>query len=621
MELKKMFLPEGSLIILNSAMTMIRRLMFVGVLITCLSVAMAADTGGTHHRPLMKYTETVVTKDAHKVSFEMVLLPGGSFLMGSPLTEQGRAEHEGPQHEVQINPFYLCTTETTMELFLAYYYETYTAKKTMDCAGLDAMTGPTPIYGELTMGYTMKHPAFAMTWHNAVTFCKWLSKKTGKEYRLPTEAEWEYAARAGTNHIYGFGDDPNQLKNFSWYEDNSDFQPHEVATKNPNPWGFYDMLGNVQEWVNDVYSPTAYEKQIKKDPTSGKVYVARGGYYDSTPAEVRCAARAFEEHWWRMNDPQLPKSKWWLPEMDFIGFRLARSVETGSKEKSEKLKFTSSKNGEYVFDTGVLRGKLRRNGKSMGLSSAVHIPSGVRLDGFMGIFTPYRIFTTNKRYGSAAFDWLSTSKLLPDGAVQVTWPEEKDRPFEMVAIYCWRASSILELEITVKPRKDLSKFEVFLASYFNKTFPSSCVYVDRNPQAKDKPGFLMAEKAFGDWQIFPRNGDVVPVIQDGRWQKEPHPVEWAIMPDMQMPIGFRRSTEMDPTVILMAPKDDCFAIATPHRGEPHYSLYLSLFGCDLKAGQTVKAHSRLIVTTDISDEEILGLYQKYMEDIVVKACK
>ena len=121
--------------------------------------------------------------------------------------------------------------------------------------------------------------------------------------------------------------------------------------------------------------------------------------------------------------------------------------------------------------------------------------------------------------------------------------------------------------------------------------------------------------------MFPRNGDVVPVIQDGRWQKEPHPVEWAIMPDMQMPIGFRRSTKMDLTVILMAPQDDCFAIATPHRGERHYSLYLSLFGCDLKAGQTAKAHSRLIITTDISDSEILSLYQKYMEDIVVKAYK
>ena len=97
-------------------------------------------------------------------------------------------------------------------------------------------------------------------------------------------------ARAGTNHIYGFGDDPGQLKDFSWYEDNSDFEPHEVATKNPNPWGLYDMLGNVQEWVHDFYSPTAYEQQIKQGPTSGKVYVTRGGYYDSTPAEVRCAA-------------------------------------------------------------------------------------------------------------------------------------------------------------------------------------------------------------------------------------------------------------------------------------------------------------------------------------------
>jgi hypothetical protein len=285
-----------------------------------------------------------------------------------------------------------------------------------------------------------------------------------------------------------------------------------------------------------------------------------------------------------------------------------------AKSDTTKLAFTSNKDGEYAFNTGILRGKLRPDGKSLGLSSVVHVPSGIRLDGAFGIVSYYRIFTANKRYGTAAWDRPSTSKLLPDGAVQITWPKGTDRPFEMVAIYRWRTSSTLDLETIVKPRKDLSKFEVFLASYFHETFPSPYVYVAENPHAQGKPGFLMAKKSFGDWQMFPRNQKVLQVIHDGRWQKEPNPVKWTIMPQMGMPIALRRSTKTDLTVALMAPLDDCFAIATPYQGESHYSLYLSLFGCDVKAGQAAKARLRLVVTTDISDKEILNLYQRYMKD-------
>ena len=140
----------------------------------------------------------------------MVLIPGGTFTMGSPAGEADRAEHEGPQRQVQVNPFYLCTTEITLELFLAYYQETGHRQEGVrrerggpedeaeNAAGVNAITGPTPVYGDMTMGYSKKHPAIGGTWHNATTFCRWLSQKTGKKYRLPTEAEWEYAARAGS---------------------------------------------------------------------------------------------------------------------------------------------------------------------------------------------------------------------------------------------------------------------------------------------------------------------------------------------------------------------------------------------------------------------------------------
>jgi hypothetical protein len=282
---------------------------------------------------------------------------------------------------------------------------------------------------------------------------------------------------------------------------------------------------------------------------------------------------------------------------------------------SNKLSFTESNDGGYEFDTGILRGRLREAGKGLGLSSSVHVPTGTTLNGAYGILSYYRVFTTNKRYGTAAWDWPGTSKLLPDGAVQVTWPEGDDRPFEMAAVYRFRDNSTLDVETVVKAGKDLSKFEVFLASYFHESFPLSQVYVVAGPENEGKPVFLTAKKSFGDWQMFPRNEDVLPIIHDGRWQKEPNPVDWKIMPAMAIPIALRRGSDKAPTAILMAPPDDCFAIASPYEGEGHYSVYFSLFGRDVMAGQTARARMRLIVTSAASDREILDLYRKYMKDI------
>ncbi len=333
-------------------MRMSRTLLDATVMVTCLGIMMAPDALASPDRLAKRYTETITAQGGEKLSFEMVFVPGGSFLMGSPAGEAGRRRDEGPQHEVRLDPFYLCTTETTIELFLAYYQETVSAKKDFfeteqekkdteqaSREDIDAITGPTPVYGDMTMGYGKKHPAIGMTWHNAATFCRWLSKKTGKEYRLPTESEWEYACRAGTTSVLGVGNDPKSLADFAWYEVNTDGETQDVGKKKPNAWGLYDMLGNVREWVHDFYSPTAYQEAARnspavnpKGPKTGKVHVARGGDYDSSAEELRCAARAFEEEWWRSGDPQIPKSKWWLPEMDFISFRVARSVDAGTQK-------------------------------------------------------------------------------------------------------------------------------------------------------------------------------------------------------------------------------------------------------------------------------------------------
>jgi hypothetical protein len=280
-----------------------------------------------------------------------------------------------------------------------------------------------------------------------------------------------------------------------------------------------------------------------------------------------------------------------------------------------KLAFTANKDGGYEFDTSVLRGRLREAGKRLGLTSMVHVPTGTKLNGAYGILSYYRVFTTNKRYGTATWDWTSSSKLLPDGAVQVTWPKGDDRPFELAAIYRFRDGSTLDIETIVKAGGDLSKFEVFLASYFNEAFPLPQVYVAADPDADGKPAFLTAKKSFGNWQMFPRNADVLPIIHDGRWQKQPNPVDWKIMPAMAMPIAMRRGSNAAPRAILMAPPDDCFAISTPYEGEGHYSMYFSLFGRDIKAGQTARARLRLVVTSAESDREILDLYRKYIKDI------
>jgi len=329
-------------------MTIRRTFAHVAIAAVCVAVTMTLDTGAAQNGPLKKYTETVTAKSGEKISFDMVLIPAGSFQMGSPADEPGRKDDEGPQHEVRLDSFYLCTTETTIALFTAYYQETVSAKrdllgmqeeKKQEDANVDAITGPTPVYGDMTMGYNEKHPAMGMTWHNATTFCRWLSQKTGKQYRLPTEAEWEYACRAGATNAFGVTGDAEQMKDFAWYEATADNETSEIGKKKPNAWGLYDMSGNVREWVYDFYNPTAYQETAQqkpavnpKGPESGQVHVARGGDYSCPIQELRCAARAFEEPWWRAGDPQIPKSQWWLPEMDIIGFRVARSVDAGDKK-------------------------------------------------------------------------------------------------------------------------------------------------------------------------------------------------------------------------------------------------------------------------------------------------
>ncbi|MDC0874137.1 formylglycine-generating enzyme family protein [Flavobacteriaceae bacterium] len=283
----------------------------------------------------------------HNIS--MVFIEGGSFIMGSPKTQKGHFGDEGPQHEVTVSPFWMSTVEITWDLyslFVSREWDQYQVVKSVDSEvsiDVDAVSGATTPYVEMSFGMgTDNYPAICMTQLAAVKFCEWLSAMTGHFYRLPTEAEWEYAARAGSSSAYSFGDDINVLGEYAWFEGNSNEKYQKVGTKKPNAWGLYDMHGNVAEWTLDQYVPTAYSKRKKgiENPreVGDKVYpkVVRGGSWMDAPSRLRSAARRPSSKNWKKRDPQIPKSKWWHTDAPFVGFRIVRPKQIPSEVDQKK---------------------------------------------------------------------------------------------------------------------------------------------------------------------------------------------------------------------------------------------------------------------------------------------
>lgn len=269
---------------------------------------------------------------------------------------------------------------------------------------------------------------------------------------------------------------------------------------------------------------------------------------------------------------------------------------------------------EFRFDTGLLRGSLRREGRSLGLGPVTDTASGAALAGPYGLFSHYRLLDAERRYGDGAWGWASAARLLPDGAVEAHWAADQVHPFDLKAVYRWAAPDTLDVTTSVVAKKDLSGMEVFLASYF-VGFSQSFVYVKACPEAGGKAGFLEARKPSGVWQMFPRDAEAVKLLADGRWRRPPSPVDWKVMPQFAGALGLRRSARTGLTALVMAPPGDCFAVATPYGEEGHGSLYLSLFGCDIKAGETATARSRLIIGGDISNERAIALYDAYVKSL------
>jgi formylglycine-generating enzyme len=329
---------------------------------------------------MVPYIEKIPGTD---VTFEMIPVPAGEFLLGSPAKELHRAANEGPQVRVKVAPFWMGKCEVTWAEYKSFMAMYDAFKKLQRLAAnpvkadgaaaakdwrlvqlhawngkleekwnVDAVTSPTPLYDSTFTygaGDQPNQPAVTITPFAARQYTKWISGITGNNYRLPTEAEWEYACRAGTTTAYSFGDDELKLGDYAWYDANSIDHTHPVGTKKPNPWGLYDMHGNVAEWTLDQYQPKTYSKlgsgpveasAAVRWPTKTFPRVIRGGSWLLPPEAARSAARQeSEEKEWKLSDPNIPLSPWWYTEepASGVGMRIMRPIKPLADEEKKRV--------------------------------------------------------------------------------------------------------------------------------------------------------------------------------------------------------------------------------------------------------------------------------------------
>lgn len=265
--------------------------------------------------------------------------------------------------------------------------------------------------------------------------------------------------------------------------------------------------------------------------------------------------------------------------------------------------------GEYRIETALLRGLLGAGGASLGLYPLEYASGPIAVAGPMGLLNYYRVFTVNRRYGESMRALPSETTLEAPDTLRVHWPASDDRPFTLTGVYRWTKPGMLDLETIVEAGAELPMFDVFLASYLAPAFPVSSVYVKTEG---GKAAFAAAETADGVWQVFPRDAAALEWVKDGRWDIDPSAVDWAVRPEFAAPLIYRRHEGSGLTVALMARPEDCFAVFTPHRGETHYSMYFSLFGRTLRAGQTVSARVRLIVG-EFDDAALSAHYREFLD--------
>jgi formylglycine-generating enzyme required for sulfatase activity len=295
-----------------------------------LHARIVAASKGAEAKP---YTANIPNTD---VTFDMLPIAGGELLMGS-----AQKPDEGPQRKVKIDPFWMGKHEVTWDEYRLFMFSQMAKEDVNKDDVVDAISRPTRPYVEMSFGMGINgFPAISMTQHAANKYAEWLSAKMGHFYRLPTEAEWEYACRAGTTTPYSFGADASKLGDYAWFSDNSDGKYQKVGQKKPNPWGLYDMHGNVMEWTLDQYDPKGYVGLGTDNPhrvsTQPYPQVARGGAWTDSAEQLRCGARVGSDPSWKMQDPQLPKSIWYHTDAQGLGFRLVRPMKVPSPEQMHK---------------------------------------------------------------------------------------------------------------------------------------------------------------------------------------------------------------------------------------------------------------------------------------------
>ncbi len=307
---------------------------------------------------MVPYTVTIPGTD---VTFTMQPIPGGKFKLGSPDSEQGHKADEAPQVEVEVAPFWMADKEVTWAEYKLYMsmHDTFKqlAKEKLQPITKEneayVITAPSNLYDPtftFKQGADPQQPAVTMSQYAAKQYTKWISGITGEFYRLPGEAEWEYAARAGTTTPWFFGDDAKQLGDYAWYYDNASESTQKVGQKKPSPWGLFDIYGNVGEWTLDGFTDDGYKALAAKKnltaveaiqwPTKLYPRVIRGGGWDDDAEALRSATRQpSDDDDWRAEDPNFPQSPWWFtsePALS-VGMRIIRPLQ--APELADRAKF------------------------------------------------------------------------------------------------------------------------------------------------------------------------------------------------------------------------------------------------------------------------------------------
>ncbi len=314
-----------------------------------------ADAEAATEDDMKAYEESLPTNTGDTLTFKMIPIKGGEFTMGS---ESGEKD-EAPAFKTTVAPFWMEEHEVTWQeyslfalLYLANAHKSGAVKAESDRSEVaDALAAPTAPYNVGYISYDKSnkegYPASGMTRYAAQMYCKWLTAMTGRYYRLPTEIEWEYACRCGSDTDFSFGDAAD-IDDYAWYLGNCPDGYEKVMTKKPNEWGLYDMHGNVCEWVMDQYDKKAY-----KDFAGGKVdapfvtpkkplsvygmfgEVARGGSCTHEAKDCRSSKRIVSDKTWKEHDPQFPQSIWWMTEAPYVGFRVVHPLTDPTAEEAK----------------------------------------------------------------------------------------------------------------------------------------------------------------------------------------------------------------------------------------------------------------------------------------------